>query len=231
MRDKTSPKDIICREKNYWEQQESWDWLAPKSIKKILAFIQKPAGKVLEICIGSGMFTRQIDISGADQYVGLDISPALIKKLKQDLPTTTPVTADGHTPPFKENTFDLVYIFAGLHHLPDVQRALRNVYPILKPGKRFVVFDPNARAFYRPLILFFKNQLKIYTEDETFLNPDNIISILTSVGFKKIQTTYLTPAYKQSWVLHIYPLYLLMRLVALIPSKYTQGFFIITCEK
>jgi len=46
--------------------------------------------------------------------------------------------ADAEELPFAEGSFDLVVGHAVLHHLPDVERALREVLRVLRPGGRFV---------------------------------------------------------------------------------------------
>ena len=46
--------------------------------------------------------------------------------------------ADAETIPYEDATFDLVVGHAVLHHIPDVERALREVLRVLKPGGRFV---------------------------------------------------------------------------------------------
>ncbi len=40
--------------------------------------------------------------------------------------------------PYDDETFDLVVGHAVLHHIPDVELALREVLRVLKPGGRFV---------------------------------------------------------------------------------------------
>ena len=46
--------------------------------------------------------------------------------------------ADAERLPYEEATFDLVVGHAVLHHIPDVEQALREVLRVLKPGGRFV---------------------------------------------------------------------------------------------
>jgi SAM-dependent methyltransferase len=46
--------------------------------------------------------------------------------------------ADAETIPYEDATFDLVVGHAVLHHIPDVEQALREVVRVLKPGGRFV---------------------------------------------------------------------------------------------
>jgi ubiquinone/menaquinone biosynthesis C-methylase UbiE len=45
--------------------------------------------------------------------------------------------ADAESLPYDDNTFDLVVGHAVLHHIPDVELALREVLRVLRPGCRF----------------------------------------------------------------------------------------------
>ena len=46
--------------------------------------------------------------------------------------------ADAEGIPYDDDTFDLVVGHAVLHHIPDVEKSLREVVRVLKPGGRFV---------------------------------------------------------------------------------------------
>lgn len=50
------------------------------------------------------------------------------------------VQADLNNPPFKDNSFDLVYSVGVLHHSPSVRAAVRDVAPLTKRGGLFAVW-------------------------------------------------------------------------------------------
>ena len=60
--------------------------------------------------------------------------------------------ADAESIPYDDATFDLVVGHAVLHHIPDVELALREVLRVLKPGGRFVVRGraDDGRRLVRP---------------------------------------------------------------------------------
>lgn len=112
-------------------------------IKKV-GFNNCKGKKVLEIGCGVGTDSVQFARGGAI-VTGIDLTPSAIeiaKKrfklfgLKGDLRVS-----DAENLPFENNRFDLVYSFGVLHHTPDTQKAINEVYRVLKVGgKAFVMF-------------------------------------------------------------------------------------------
>jgi ubiquinone/menaquinone biosynthesis C-methylase UbiE len=102
-----------------------------------------PYGTVLEVGCGTGFFTLNLMLAGviADAHV-TDISPGMVEVAERnarDLGLTVHgKVADAETLPYDDDTFDLVVGHAVLHHIPDVELALREVVRVLKPGGRFV---------------------------------------------------------------------------------------------
>ena len=55
--------------------------------------------------------------------------------------------ADAETLPYPDDTFDLVVGHAVLHHIPDLDQAMREILRVLKPGGRFVFAgEPTAKG-------------------------------------------------------------------------------------
>lgn len=223
---------IVEREEIYWEKKDEFNWLTDKSVKKIVAKIPKHKGKCIELCIGSGMFTRFLNMDNVKEYIGLDISSSLLKRLKKVLPQIKTEKGDAQKiDKHKNKEFDYVYVFAGLHHLPRMKLSLNESYRILKTGGKFIAFEPNMAAIYRPIIYRLKNFLNLYTEDEIFLQPTVVKKMLQEVGFKKIRIDYVTPNYSLKHVKLLYLLFIPMKILSIIPGRRTQSFFIIYCEK
>lgn len=106
-------------------------------------------GRALEICGGHGKLAAAL----AEQFpqaevIGLDLyaahGPAIEEKLKR-LPELSYVSGDAFDlSRYADETFDLVFGQAALHHLGhDLQGLTGEVRRILKPGGRFVfIFEP-----------------------------------------------------------------------------------------
>ena len=71
--------------------------------------------------------------------IGIDLSTAVEKAAKL-WPHCSFVQGDIVAPPFTPESFDLVYSFGVLHHLPDPFRGLRRCYELVKPGGRLLVW-------------------------------------------------------------------------------------------
>lgn len=232
-------KTIVEDEEKFWESHDEFDWLTYDSVAHVMAQCPQPKGRVLELCCGSGMFTRHINFRDVTEYVGLDIADSLIKKLKVELPHVTTVKGNAEAPDFRPESFDFIFVFAGLHHLPRMQICIENAFKLLKPGGTFCCFEPNLSCFGREYMLKLKwiGQLVgvVYTDDEIFLSPDSLNSDLKKVGFKQINTTFLTPSYKYYSTQHLLiPLVGTMKIVSMlpvVPRKLTQTFFISTTQK
>jgi SAM-dependent methyltransferase len=93
----------------------------------------------LEIGAGTGYFSLNLLRAGVlDSAVATDISPGMLAVLdetasKLSLPVTTTV-CEAVELPFEDDSFDLVFGHAVLHHLPDLEGAFREFRRVLRPG-------------------------------------------------------------------------------------------------
>lgn len=110
-----------------------------------------PYGRALEIGSGTGFFLLNLVQAGvAERGSVTDISPGMVavalrnaRELGLDVDGRV---ADAETIPYAAGTFDLVVGHAVLHHIPDVELALREALRVLKPGGRFVFAGEPTRC-------------------------------------------------------------------------------------
>jgi ubiquinone/menaquinone biosynthesis C-methylase UbiE len=102
-----------------------------------------PYADALEIGCGTGFFLLNLAQAGVlEKGHVTDISPGMVAVAEQNAAalglSVQGRVADAETLPYDDASFDLVVGHAVLHHVPDVERALREVLRVLRPGGRFV---------------------------------------------------------------------------------------------
>jgi ubiquinone/menaquinone biosynthesis C-methylase UbiE len=115
---------------------------------------EKHYGKVLEIGTGTGFFIINLAQAGlVNEPYATDISPGMVEVCLRNaqhvgVHNMKARAADAEALPFEDNFFDLVVGHAVLHHLPDVQAAMREAYRVLKPGGALVIAGEPTRIGY-----------------------------------------------------------------------------------
>lgn len=89
--------------------------------------------RFLDVCTGPGMLAEEAAKIGAD-VSGLDFSEEALTIARRNVPGATFHQGDAQDLPFDENSFDSVVCGFGIIHVPDPQKALREMYRVLKPG-------------------------------------------------------------------------------------------------
>jgi len=102
-----------------------------------------PYRKALEVGCGTGFFLLNLKQAGVLQEGCVtDISPRMVDVAQRNARglgfEVEGRVADAESIPYGDDVFDLVVGHAVLHHIPDVEVALREALRVLKPGGRFV---------------------------------------------------------------------------------------------
>ncbi len=104
----------------------------------------------LEIGSGTGYFSLNLLQLGAiERLTATDISPGMLQRLAHTaeglgLEVET-VRTEAETLPFKDESFDLVFGHAVLHHIPDLNRAFAEFRRVLRPGGAIVFAGEPSR--------------------------------------------------------------------------------------
>jgi ubiquinone/menaquinone biosynthesis C-methylase UbiE len=139
---------------------------------------------VLEIGCGSGIFTEKLSRTQA-RIIATDISEDLLALARRkNLPNCELRITDAHHLEFASNTFDVVYGSSILHHL-DVEKALKEIFRVLKPRGQIIFSEPNM---LNPIVMMIKNVgplKKIFHEspDETAFFRWPLARQLRRIGF------------------------------------------------
>ena len=153
--------------KAYYLEIESERYQNQKHIPKILSALRLQNKKVLEIGTGVGTDARQIISNGCAQYTGINIDNGSVEMTALALKT---FMLDGETKqcsatamPFGDETFDVVYSFGVLHHIPDVDTAVKEIRRVLKHGGEVLImlYNKSSINYYIEIQFFRKLFLRL----------------------------------------------------------------------
>ena len=106
----------------------------------ILNFLNFPNSKnknLLEIGVGLGADHQKLAMSGFNMY-GIDLTERAINYTKERLKLfslqSELFVSDAENLPFEDEKFDFLYSWGVIHHSPDTNRAVKEIYRVLKKG-------------------------------------------------------------------------------------------------
>jgi SAM-dependent methyltransferase len=108
-------------------------------VRKALGSEPPRYGRTLEIGAGTGYFTLNLMRAGLiGEATCSDISPGMLATLQENAQrlglSVRTKPADAEHLPFEDESFDLVFGHAVLHHIPDLARAFAEFERVLAPG-------------------------------------------------------------------------------------------------
>jgi ubiquinone/menaquinone biosynthesis C-methylase UbiE len=119
--------------------QVGQDQVTGKLRKALGRLPEGPFADALEIGAGTGYFSLNLLQAGLiEGATATDISPGMLATLDENasrfgLDVRT-AAAEAETLPFPDESFDLVFGHAVLHHIPDLERAFSEFARVLRPG-------------------------------------------------------------------------------------------------
>ena len=151
-------------DKEMRETQAAWDGIAggfdeyatPLTTSFAEAALQRmdlrPGMRFLDVAAGSGALSIPAARLGAE-VVATDISPAMVELLEararnEDLTTIEAHVMDGHSLELEDDDFDISASMNGVSLFPDMQRGLREMVRVTRPGGRVAIlaFGPPTEA-------------------------------------------------------------------------------------
>jgi SAM-dependent methyltransferase len=108
-------------------------------LRKALGYEPGRYGRALEIGAGTGYFSLNLLKAGVvGEAVATDISPGMLSRLERSAAelglSVETAACEAAELPFEDDSFDLVFGHAILHHLPDLGGAFREFGRVLRPG-------------------------------------------------------------------------------------------------
>lgn len=143
---------------------------------------------VAEICCGHGELLTLLarnDICG----IGVDVSSNMLEfacEKHKESKNFIFVQGDATNLPLQNAQFDSVFMFGGIHHVPDRSALFSEVFRILKPGGRFYFREPVSDFFLwrwlRTIIYFVSPALDAETERPLLWKET--VPLLEMTGFR-----------------------------------------------
>ena len=124
------------------------------------AVAPKPGQSVLDLAAGTGSSSIAFNLEGV-RVVASDFSQGMLAEGRKRHPELEFVFADATNLPFAANEFDATTISFGLRNVVDVEKALREMFRVTKPGGRVVIceFSRVQNRLMRPIYEFYLKRL------------------------------------------------------------------------
>jgi ubiquinone/menaquinone biosynthesis C-methylase UbiE len=140
----------FCSDKNFYDHYFSgddyervcflYDVGSSSTREAIRKMITKSSGYLLEIGLGLGFFLSEVPYF---KRVGVDLSFETLKKAERSIPRDVfLVNCNAENLPFQNRTMDIVTSTHTFEHIPDIQKAIKEIYRVMKPDGELVVFVP-----------------------------------------------------------------------------------------
>ena len=122
----------------------------------------------------------------------LDLSEEMIEETKSRLSGKVTATAgDSENMPLEDEQYQIVTCNMSIHHYPHPQKAVNEMYRILKKGGYLLLNDMDCAAPIRAVANFCFPRLK--AGDVKMYNRDEIVELVKTAGFKKIKYRKISP--------------------------------------
>ena len=149
--------------KEYWEKYPAGVWYSNKQegskvffdeienyrfnqqyryLPQLMEFNRHRNENVLEVGCGIGSDLIRFARNGAN-VTGIDLTERAITLARKRFSIynlqAKLMIEDAENLPFRDESFDLVYSFGVLHHTPNIQKAIDEIYRVLKKGKKAII--------------------------------------------------------------------------------------------
>lgn len=136
--------------------QEFYSWNKPlhdeKPFDKLFPFEKYKNKKVLEI--GCGLGCMLINWARNNSIcTGVDLNPTSVEQTKKRFELNGLKAdirlEDANKLPFEDNSFDYVWSWGVLHHSPNLELSIKELFRVLKPGGGFGIMLYNRESLYQ----------------------------------------------------------------------------------
>jgi SAM-dependent methyltransferase len=176
-----SDRDRLSRE--YFLEIERQRYELQPHILDILSKIDWSGERVLEIGTGVGTDARSI-IGKGGVYTGINVDRGSTMATSQALRLFSlsgiALECSATSLDFPDGTFDVVYSFGVLHHIPEAARAVAEIKRVLKPGGQLLVMVYNRTSINYVVEIMFLRKLGL-----RILSVPGALALLRWLGFPR----------------------------------------------
>lgn len=190
------------------------DTAAPLNVAARLRLIEElvplAGARVIDCGCGAGGYVRALRRRGVDA-IGIEHSAEKVAEYRRGEEPERVEQGDLEAMRFADGAFDVALLNEVLEHVPDEQRALREIRRVLVPGGKLIVFSPNrrypfethgvswrgsgrrvrpARTLFVPYVPVALGQ-RIFEYPARNYWPGELRALLESAGFTIARTSYL----------------------------------------
>ena len=171
------------------------------SIKNTLDVITKKR-KALDIGTGNGIFLEHLIEAGFEEVIGIEPSPAAIKKAKTGIKEKIKVGIFNESD-FESNSFDLICCFMTMEHVLDPKMISDAIFRLLKPGGAFVTITHNYRSIVNRLMG--EKSPIIDIEHMQIFSDKSIVNLMNKSNFENITNKSIKNRYRISYWIRLLP--------------------------
>ena len=167
-----------------------------------VAAVVQPGDRVLDACCGTGDLALAALDAGA-RVTGLDFSERMLERARRKSAEVEWVQGDALAPPFGDGSFDAATVGCGVRNLDDLERGVRELRRVLRPGGRLAILEiTRPRGLLAPFYrLWFDRVIPLlgkvlpggdaYTylpaSVRRFPGPEELAALLRSAGFEDVR--------------------------------------------
>lgn len=160
----------------------------------------KPHDNVIDLCCGTGDLSGIIKKTSPHACItGIDFSERMLFVAKEKYTDICFMQGDVTNLPYADNSFDFAVMGFGLRNILNAEKAVEEVYRILKPNGKFLHLDFGRKNFasrvydkMTPLLIkLFTENTQAYSylikSKQEFPTPKDLIKDFESKGFKLVK--------------------------------------------